>query len=107
MALVLRAPDMPITVLAGDAVKNIGELASGKVALSRDNEASARSIAKIRDLAEIVVPGHDRILKVTPDKIIATTSAHETIVIPPGVAGTESPKCLELVVEPTWLPRDL
>jgi glyoxylase-like metal-dependent hydrolase (beta-lactamase superfamily II) len=105
MALVLRAPDMPTTVLAGDAVKNISELATGKVALSRDKETSARSIARIRDLAEIVVPGHDRVLKVTPDRIIATTSVRETIIIPAGVADREQPKCLELVVEPTWLPR--
>ena len=104
MALVLRAPDMPVTVLAGDAVKKISELATSKVALSRDDEASARSIAKIRDLAEVVVPGHDRVLKVTPDKIVATTSVCETIIIPPGVA-EEQARHLELVIEPTCLPR--
>jgi glyoxylase-like metal-dependent hydrolase (beta-lactamase superfamily II) len=105
MALVLRAPGMPTTVLAGDAVKNISELATGKVALSRDDAASARSIAKIRDLAEIVVPGHDRLLQVTPDNILATTSIHETIIVPPGVADREKPRYLELVIEPTCLPR--
>ena len=105
MALVLRAPDMPVTVLAGDAVKNISELATGKVALSRDDEASARAIAQIRDLAEVVVPGHDRVLKVTPDQIVATTAIRETIIIPPGVADREQARYLELVIEPTCLPR--
>jgi glyoxylase-like metal-dependent hydrolase (beta-lactamase superfamily II) len=105
MALVLRAPGMPVTVLAGDAIKNISELATGKVALSRDDAASARSIAKIRDFAEVVVPGHDRLLQVTPDNIVATTSIHETIIIPPNVADREKPRYLELVIEPTCLPR--
>ena len=105
MSLVLRDNNMPTTVLAGDAVKNLTELASGKVAMSMNNELSAQSIAKIRDLAELVVPGHDRLLKVTADRIIATTSLHETIIIPPGVANGEGPRYLELVIEPTWLPR--
>ena len=104
MSLVLRDKDMPTTVVAGDAVKNLTELATGKVAMSWNNEISALSIAKIRDLAEIVIPGHDRILKVNSDKIIATTSLYEEIVIPPGVV-EDKERSLKLVVEPTWLPR--
>lgn len=103
MSLVLRDKGMPITVVAGDAVKNLTELATGKVAMSWNNDISAQSIAKIRDIAEIVIPGHDRILMVTPDRVVATTSLHETIIIPPGVVDADKERCIELVVEPTWL----
>jgi hypothetical protein len=104
MSLVLRDKDMPTTVLAGDAVKNISELATGKVAISWNNECSAQSVAKIRKIAEIVVAGHDRILQVFPDKVSAIGSVHETIIIPPGVADGEKPRYLELVLEATSLP---
>lgn len=106
MALVLRDSDMPVTVLTGDAVKNIAELATGKVAKALDPALNAQSIKKIRDIAEVVVPGHDRILKVTEDKIIALTAAHETIILPAGVANADSPRYLELVIEQTWLRKE-
>lgn len=105
MSLVLRDQDMPTTVVAGDAVKNLVELASGAVAMSWNNEISAESIVKIRDIAEIVIPGHDRILKITPERIYAITSIHETIIIPPGVVDYDKERRLELVVEPSSLPR--
>jgi glyoxylase-like metal-dependent hydrolase (beta-lactamase superfamily II) len=101
MALVLRSESMPATVLAGDAVKNIAELATGEVAMSWDNAASARSIRKIRDIAGIVVPGHDRVLKVNPGEIVATTACREIITIPPGVAADDSAREIALGIEPT------
>jgi glyoxylase-like metal-dependent hydrolase (beta-lactamase superfamily II) len=101
MSLVLRDRDMPTTVLAGDAVKNITELATGQVGMSLDNAESAKTIRRIREIAEIVVPGHDRILQVTPDKIIATTSCHEVITVPQGVLDVAAPKQIELVIQPT------
>ncbi|MEN6412329.1 MAG: MBL fold metallo-hydrolase [Veillonellales bacterium] len=104
MSLVLRDHDMPITVLAGDAVKNISELATGEVAMSWDNAASARTIRKIRQTADVVIPGHDRILRILPGKIAATTSCHETITIPPGTADAESSRDINLTIEPTSLP---
>ena len=104
MSLVLRDKGMPTTVLAGDAIKNMTELATGQVAMSRDNAASARSIRRIREIAQIVVPGHDRILQVTPDRIIATTSCHEVITVPQGVVDPNAPKEIELVLEPTSMP---
>jgi hypothetical protein len=88
-------------VLAGDAVKNITELATGQVGMSLDNAESAKTIRRIREIAEIVVPGHDRILQVTPDKIIATTSCHEVITVPQGVLDVAAPKQIELVIQPT------
>jgi glyoxylase-like metal-dependent hydrolase (beta-lactamase superfamily II) len=100
MALVLRDQNRPITVLAADAVKNITELATGRVVMSLDNAQSAKSIRRIREIAEIVVPGHDRILQVTPDKIIATTSCHEVMTVPQGVLDA-APSQIELVIQPT------
>lgn len=105
IALVLHDADMPVTVLAGDAVKNIAELATGQVPKAWDQLASSQSIKKIRDMAEIVIPGHDRILKVTEDQIIAISSIHETIVIPAGVAEKENSKNFELVIAPTSLNK--
>lgn len=103
MALILRDEDMPTTVLAGDAVKNLAELAYGKVAMTWDDEASARSIRTVREIAKVVVPGHDRLLAVQADRIEAITSIHETIIVPPGVVDKDGPRYLELVIEPTWL----
>jgi glyoxylase-like metal-dependent hydrolase (beta-lactamase superfamily II) len=105
MALVLREDKKPTTVLAGDAVKNMAELASGTVGMSLDNEASARSIAKVRELADIVIPGHDRMLRVEPDRIVAGPAIKETIVLAPGIVDRDRPKCFELVVDQSWLPR--
>jgi glyoxylase-like metal-dependent hydrolase (beta-lactamase superfamily II) len=105
MALVLRVSDMPVTVVAGDAVKNMAELANGKVPKAWDTAACAQSIKKIRDIAEVVIPGHDRILQVTKDKIIALTALHETIVIPEGVVDKYQPTRFELIIEPTCLPK--
>lgn len=104
MALVIKSPDMPVTVIAGDAVKNMAELADGKVPKAWDTVVCAQSIKKIRDIADVVIPGHDRILKVTKEKISALTALHETIVIPAGVADKDRPKKFELIIESTWLP---
>ncbi|EAX47429.1 beta-lactamase domain protein [Thermosinus carboxydivorans Nor1] len=101
MSLVLSSNTMPTTVLAGDAVKNLNELATGEVAMSWDNEASAETIRRIREIAKVVIPGHDRVLEVAEDKIVAATSVRETIIVPAGVADLDKPRLIELVVEPT------
>ena len=103
MGLLLSAPDMPATVIAGDAVKNIAELATGGAAMSLDRKATSNSIRKVRDVAKRVIPGHDRILVVEDDRVLAQTAARETILVPAGVVGPEV-RCLELTLEPTWLP---
>lgn len=102
ISLVLRDAGT-VTVLAGDAVKNIIELASGEVAMSRDNAVSARTIRKIRDIADIVIPGHDRTLKITPDEIVALTVLHEVITVPAGVADAGKPAEFDLFIPPTSL----
>lgn len=98
IALVLHDSQMPATVLAGDAVSNMEKLATGKASAAYDQTACSISIKRIRNIAEIVIPGHDRILQVTEDEIIALTEARETVIIPAGVAGDEA-IYLELLVE--------
>ena len=103
MGLLLTAAGMPATVLAGDAVKNIVELATGGAAMSIDQDATRKSIQKVRSVAERVIPGHDRTLLLEKDRVVAATAARETIVVPAGVVDTEARR-LELTLEPTWLP---
>lgn len=49
-------------VLASDSVKNQTELITGGVAMSLDPAKSHASIEWIRSVADVVVPGHDRII---------------------------------------------
>ena len=104
MALVLRNTNSPVTVLAADAVKNMAELALLKVGDAYDIQASIDSIKRIRDIADIVVTGHDRILRVTPTHIIAECATSEKILIPAGVGGQDSME-LELFVGKNSCPR--
>lgn len=94
MSLLLQSDSMPTTVLAGDAIKNITELASGRVAMSLDQDATIRSIAKVRDIAKHVVPGHDRTLAVEKGVIRAVGETRQTVVIPAGCL--EAGKAVEM-----------
>lgn len=51
--------------IVSDTVKNIQELCSGDVSMTWDDAKSRESIDKIKQWADIVVPGHDRLLRVT------------------------------------------
>jgi glyoxylase-like metal-dependent hydrolase (beta-lactamase superfamily II) len=102
LGLLLSARDMPKTVLAGDAIKNLLELATGNAGMSLDPVATARSAAKVRSLAERVIPGHDRVLRVDKDRCYAEDFVHETIVIPGGVL-QKGERCIDLVLEQTSL----
>jgi glyoxylase-like metal-dependent hydrolase (beta-lactamase superfamily II) len=101
MALVLRDPNRPTTILAGDAVKNMHELVTGRVDMSWDNDASANSIRRIKEIGEIIIPGHDRMMQLSSNKIKALTLCHETIFIPKGVADPLNGKSIDLIIEPT------
>ncbi len=103
MGLLLQDSDMPATVIAGDAVKNIAELATGTVNMTFDSGISKQSIAKIRACAEVVVPGHDRILRVDKDRAVALTEANDGIVLPAGVLYADQQVVLELHVPKTEL----
>lgn len=50
--------------LVSDTVKNILELSTGDVASTWDDEKSRESINFIKQWADIVVPGHDRVLEI-------------------------------------------
>jgi N-acyl homoserine lactone hydrolase len=50
--------------LVSDTIKNITELRTGEVAMTWDETRSRESIAAIRQWADIVVPGHDRLLEI-------------------------------------------
>lgn len=105
MALVLRAAGQPVTVVAGDAVKNISELATCTVPMVTDPAAASASIRTIRAMADIVIPGHDRVLRVYPDHIEAVTSHTLDLLrlasnLPQGI-----PEKLSLGFGPSSLPR--
>jgi len=104
MGLLLEDSSMPITLLAGDAVKNIAELASGRAPMSKNEEATANSIRKARSIARCIIPGHDRPLLVEKDCIHAQEAARETIIVPANVVDKDTVRRLELTLEPTSLP---
>jgi len=104
MGLLLEDGSIPATLLAGDAVKNIAELASGRAPMSKNEEATASSIRKARSIAQHIIPGHDRPLLVEKDCIRALEAARETIIVPANVVDTDAVRRLELTLEPSTLP---
>lgn len=68
-------------VLAQDAVKHRGELAGGAVAGAFSLSDAAASIARIRKLADLVVPGHDAPLSLQDGRVgVEGTTAVELTV---------------------------
>ena len=104
MGLLLEDASMPATLLAGDAVKNIAELASGQAPMSKNEEATAGSIRKARKIAQCIIPGHDRPLLVEKDCVRALEAVRETIIVPANVVDKDAARRLELTLEPTSLP---
>ncbi len=102
MGLLLTAPGMPKTLLAGDAIKNLTELARGSAGMSLDPVATRNSVAKGRAMAQRVIPGHDRILWVDEKHCYADNYGHETVIIPAGTVD-EGERRINLVLEPTSL----
>lgn len=93
-----------VTALAGDAVKNIVELASGQAPMVTDSEAAARSILAIRNAADIVIPGHDRVLHVLPNRIEARNGLELDLVRVPGVVPAGTPELVPFGFGPSTLP---
>ena len=104
IALILRDSNHPVTALTGDAVKNMAELSTGQVSHSKNSEVSTDSIRRIREIAEIVVPGHDRVLKIEKDRIVALTEARDGILVPKDVLKVGEEVLLELVVPKNEMP---
>ena len=61
-------------ILASDAVKNIAELRTGEVAMAWNREASRETVGELIGVADVILPGHDRLVKVVRD---ATTGEPE------------------------------
>lgn len=102
MGLLLEAAGMPKTLLAGDAIKNLTELSLGSAGMSLDPVATRNSVAKGRSLAERIIPGHDRILRVEKTRCYAETYATETILVPAGTVD-EGERRINITLEPTSL----
>ncbi|GAA5003702.1 MBL fold metallo-hydrolase [Actinopolymorpha pittospori] len=71
-------------VFGGDAVKNEVELLTAQADMTLDPAQSSLSIKKIRDLlasdpSTILVCGHDRLLSLRDDKVIARSELHAGI----------------------------
>lgn len=71
-------------ILTGDAVKNLGELVLGEALMSLDPEASRKSISRIKERADIVIPGHDRALVVENGDIKRLEPASVTVFVATG-----------------------
>ena len=104
MGVFLKSDDLPPTALTGDSIKNLTELSTGTVHMTADAAVSAASIKKVRDIAQVVVPGHDRVLKVEKDKIVALTEARDGILVPPGCYKQGEEVLLELFIPKTEAP---
>lgn len=104
LALRLVSEGMPTTVLAGDAVKNLTELATGRMPMVTQPEAAAASIQKIRDCAQVVIPGHDRILRVFADRIEASPASELTLAYVQGSVPPGHPQTIALGLAASSLP---
>jgi glyoxylase-like metal-dependent hydrolase (beta-lactamase superfamily II) len=104
MGLVLEDPSVPTTVLAGDAIKTIVEMATGKAPMTVAPEATFNSVKRVKEIAERVIPGHDRVLRIEKDRVVALNAARRTIIVPENVVDIGTPRYLELTLEPTSLP---
>jgi glyoxylase-like metal-dependent hydrolase (beta-lactamase superfamily II) len=74
-------------IIAGDAVKNRAELRSGRVGITLEAEQSARSIERIRTMADRVLPGHDCWLTVKGEKVLPEGGNDVVITFPEGITG--------------------
>ncbi|WP_126429044.1 MBL fold metallo-hydrolase [Brevibacillus marinus] len=72
--------------LVSDAVKNVEELRTEEVAMSWDDAQSKESIKAIKRCADVVVPGHDRLLEIDRSgqtvEVKAVTESVIEIVVP-------------------------
>ena len=72
-------------ILAGDAVKNRGELITGEVQMSLDIEATNNSLKKIRNLGDRVLPGHDGWLKIVSGEVFPEGNNDVTLLFGQGI----------------------
>jgi len=72
-------------VLAGDAVKNRGELRTGEVQMSMDPVATAASLKKIKNAGDRVLPGHDGWLTIRNGEVIPEGGNDVTLLFAQGI----------------------
>jgi glyoxylase-like metal-dependent hydrolase (beta-lactamase superfamily II) len=84
-SLVIDEPEGK-AVIAGDAIKNRAELATGSVGMTQAAEISRKSIEKVRKIARRVLPGHDCWLKIEGDSVVPEGENTITITLPEGIA---------------------
>lgn len=85
MSLFVENENMPATLIASDAVKNIVELRTGDVPMAWDKKVSKQTIENIKDRVNRIIPGHDRILHIENGEIYACHSVQEKIQVPSGI----------------------
>lgn len=81
MALALDTED-GVLVLAGDSVKNRSELMFEYSDQYVDQKASSNSIRRIKNMADIVLPGHDGYLLIRDGKVIPKEELDLDIFLP-------------------------
>lgn len=86
-------------VLASDAVKNEGELLTGLVAMSKDPVSSYRSIELIRGWADVVVPGHDGLLRIRREENKTTVHLIEKPLVEVMIPRGADPEMRTLILE--------
>lgn len=74
-----------VCVLTGDAVKNRADLRSGFANGNRNDTISAESIRKVKEIANVVYPGHDGALRIEQDQVIALGGNDVKIMMPDGI----------------------
>lgn len=104
MALILTDSSIPTTIAAGDAVKNITELATAQVPMVTDAAQATRSILAIRQRAKVIIPGHDRVLHVHEHHVEAVTTHQLDLVRVPQVLPEGEPQILPLGFGVSTLP---
>jgi glyoxylase-like metal-dependent hydrolase (beta-lactamase superfamily II) len=74
------------TAIAGDAIKNRVELATGSVGMTQAAEVSQKSIEKVKAAARWVLPGHDCLLRLDGGRVVPEGENVVTITFPDGIS---------------------
>jgi glyoxylase-like metal-dependent hydrolase (beta-lactamase superfamily II) len=83
---VVQQDDGSRWVLAGDAAKNRGELRTEEVQMSMDPAATARSLRRIKSVANRVLPGHDGWVTLRDGQVLPEGGNDKVLVFGQGVS---------------------
>ncbi|WP_029422687.1 MBL fold metallo-hydrolase [Alicyclobacillus macrosporangiidus] len=97
MSVRVQHDDGRTVVLAADAVKNLAELLTGEVRMAWDPSVSRRTIEMLRQEADVIIPGHDRVLHLIHGQIHAGETLRIRLTTPTGNQPMDGAQ-LELVV---------